>query len=50
MSPEGDDLAERATKALAGIGYGLGDVSAASASQLTAALQRIRQAIGDLGR
>ena len=50
LTPEGDDLAERATKALAGIGYGLGDVSAASATQVTAALQRIRQAIGDLGR
>jgi len=50
LTPEGDDLAERATKALAGIGYGLGDVSAAGASQLTAALRRIRQSIGDLGR
>jgi DNA-binding MarR family transcriptional regulator len=50
LTPEGDDLAERATKALAGIGYGLGDVSAACASQVTAALRRIRQAIGDLGR
>jgi len=50
LTPEGDDLAERATKTLAGIGYGLGDVSAASASRVTAALQRIRQALGDLHR
>jgi DNA-binding MarR family transcriptional regulator len=50
LTPEGDDLAERATKALAGIGYGLGDVSAAGARQLTAALRRVRQSIGDLAR
>ena len=48
LTPEGHDLAERATSALAGIGYGLGDVSAATASQVTTALRRIRHAIGDL--
>jgi DNA-binding MarR family transcriptional regulator len=50
LTPAGDDMAERATKALAGIGYGLGDVPAASATQVTAALRRIRQALGDLAR
>jgi len=49
LTPEGDKLAERATRALADIGYGLGDVSATTASQVTAALRRVRQAVGDLG-
>jgi DNA-binding MarR family transcriptional regulator len=49
LTPEGDKLAERATRALADIGYGLGDASATTASQVTAALRRVRQAVGDLG-
>jgi DNA-binding MarR family transcriptional regulator len=49
LTPEGGKLAERATSALAEVGYGLGDTSAATASQVTAALRRIRRAVGDLG-
>jgi DNA-binding MarR family transcriptional regulator len=49
LTSEGDQMAERASDALAKIGFGLGDVSAATASQVTASLRKVRVALGDLG-
>jgi DNA-binding MarR family transcriptional regulator len=49
LTPDGDQLAERASRTLAEISYGLGDITAATARQVTADLHKIRQALGDPG-
>jgi DNA-binding MarR family transcriptional regulator len=49
LTAEGLQMAERASSELAGIGFGLPDISAATASRITADLRTVRQALGDLG-
>ena len=49
LTPEGLQAAKRASLALAGVGFGLRDVSAETARQVTADLRKVRDALGDLG-
>jgi DNA-binding MarR family transcriptional regulator len=49
LTAEGLQLAERASTELAGKGFGLPDISTATASRITADLRTVRQALGDLG-
>lgn len=49
LTPDGHQTAGQATLALAGVGYGLADISETTASRITADLRKVRQAAGDLG-
>ena len=49
LTSDGDQIAERASAALAEIVFGLGDVSTITASQVTADLRKVREALGDFG-
>src|SRR6266699_5807082 len=49
LTSDGDQMAERTSAALAEIGFGLGDVSTVTASQVTADLRKVREALGDFG-
>jgi DNA-binding MarR family transcriptional regulator len=49
LTPDGHQAAEQATLALAGVGYGLADISETTARRITADLRKVRQAAGDLG-
>ncbi len=49
LTGEGLQVAERASDALAQIGFGLHGISDATASRVTADLRKVREALGDLG-
>jgi DNA-binding MarR family transcriptional regulator len=49
LTSDGYQMAERTSAALAEIGFGLGAVSTVTASQVTADLRKVREALGDSG-
>ena len=49
LTPQGHRMAEKASAALAEVGFGLKGTSAATASRVTADLRKVREALGDLG-
>ena len=48
LTPAGRDLADEATRTLNESGFGIADLPAAQAAEVTAALHRIRRTTGDL--
>jgi DNA-binding MarR family transcriptional regulator len=49
LTPKGHEMVEKASAALAEVGFGLKGISDATASRVTADLRRVRQALGDVG-
>jgi DNA-binding MarR family transcriptional regulator len=49
LTSEGHQMAERTSVALAEVGFGLGDISTATATQVTTDLRKVREALDDLG-
>jgi DNA-binding MarR family transcriptional regulator len=49
LTPQGHRMAEKASAALAEVGFGLKGTSAATANRVTADLRKVREALGDLG-
>jgi DNA-binding MarR family transcriptional regulator len=49
LTEQGNEMAERASTALAEIGFGLRGISDATASRVTADLRKVRAALGDVG-
>ncbi|WP_019877510.1 MarR family winged helix-turn-helix transcriptional regulator [Sporichthya polymorpha] len=47
LTPEGDETATRASKALAAVGFGLPGVDDATADRITADLRAVRRGLGD---